>query len=253
MEANGMDHPIVSNLQPTTIVQNSHTKAVYRLAAVAALLIVVMGLTDAFTSMGMEAHDNRTIKITEWFALFQSDWFAAFSRLGVINMITLSLGIPVYLAFNHAFPQHCRARVAFASILFFTGTAIYLASNTVFPLFALSQQYAAAPAAQKLLLEAAGQALLAQGADLTPGTFYGLFFTQVAGLLITSMMLRDNGFGKWAGGLGLVGFALMSVFFILTAFLPEYYGTAMMISAPGGLLLMAYQLMLARRFLLMSK
>jgi hypothetical protein len=240
-------------MEQTISVSGAYSKTLYRVAAIMALLIVLAGLIDAVTSMGMEAQDNRTIAITEWFTLFQTHRFAAFSRLGLINIITLSLGIPIYLAFNQAFRQQRPALAAFASILFFTGTAVYLSSNTVFPLFALSQQYAAAPAAQKPLLEAAGQALLAQGADLTPGTFFGLFFAQAAGLLITSAMLRGPIFSKWAGRAGLAGFSLMSVFFILTAFVPERYDTAMLIAAPGALLMIAYQLILARRFFQLSK
>src|SRR5690606_8908388 len=141
--------------------------------------IVLAGLTDAITSIGITARDNRSVAVVEWFALFQTHPFEAFSLLGVINIVTLSLGIPIYLAIMQAFRRQRPALAAIAVILFITGAAVYLSSNTVFPLFALSRQYTGAPDAQKSLLEAAGQALLAQGADLTPGTFVGLLFTQV--------------------------------------------------------------------------
>jgi hypothetical protein len=218
-----------------------------------ALLIVLAGLIDAITSMGIAARDNRTVQIIEWFTLFQTNRFAAFSSLGVINIITLSLGIPIYLAFNQAYRQERQALAALAAILFFIGTAVYLSSNTVFSLFAVSRQYAASTETQKPLLEAAGRALLAQGADLTPGTFVGLFLAQVAGLLMASMMLSGRVFSKWNGRTGLAGFSLMSVFFILTAFVPQRYDTAMLLAAPGGLFLMAYQTMLARKFFYLGK
>jgi hypothetical protein len=98
------------------------------------------------------------------------------------------------------------------------------------------------------LLEAAGRSLLAQGADLTPGTFMGFFFTQTAGLLITSLMLSGRVFSKWVAMTGLAGYILMSIFFILAAFAPGNYDTAMAFAMPGGLLLLAYQVMLGRRF-----
>jgi hypothetical protein len=230
---------IVSNIQPKTL---------YKVAGTMALLIVLAGLIDAVTSMGMEARDNSTVSIIEWFTLFQTNRFAAFSSLGMINIITLSLSIPIYLAFAQAFRQHRPALAGLASILFFIGTAVYLSSNTVFSLFAISQRYAAAAEAQKPLLEAAGRAVLAQGADLTAGTFVGLFTTQIAGLLITSGMLRGEVFGKWTGLAGLVGFILMIVFFILTAFVPAQYDTALLIAASGALFMLAYQILLARRF-----
>lgn len=235
-------------MEQTMMISNKPWKALYRVAGVMAVLIILAGLTDAITSLGMEARDNSTVSIIDWFALFQTDRFAAFSRLGVINITTLSLCIPIYLAFTQAFRQHRTARATLAFILFFVGTAVYLSSNTVFSLFALSQQYATATETQKPLLEAAGRAVLAQGADLTTGTFVGLFLTQIAGLLITSGMLRGAVFGKWTGWLGLVGFGLMSLFFILTAFVPNHYNTAMLIATPGALFMIAYQVLLAWRF-----
>lgn len=235
-------------MEHTMILPDQQWKALYRVAGVAAVLIVLAGLADALTSLGVEARDNSTISIIEWFALFQTDRFAAFSRLGVINITTLSLGLPMYLAFARAFRPARPAPAMLAAALFFSGTAIYLASNTVFALFALSQQYAAAAEAQKPLLEAAGRALLAQGADLTPGTFVGLFLTQIAGLLVAGLMLREPVFGRWTGRLGLVGFGLMSVFFILTAFVPSQYGAAMGVAAVGALFMIAYQVRLAGRF-----
>lgn len=224
-------------------------KAIYKTAGALALLIALAGMVDALTSnMGIGARENSSIGITEWFALFQANRFSAFSCLGAINMLTLSLAVPIYLALYHTHRQSHPTTAALASILFFVGTAVYLSSNTVFPLFALSEQYAAASAAQKPLLEAAGRALLAQGADLTTGTFMGLLMTQTAGLLITGAMLRGSGFGKWTGGIGLVGFGLTTVFFFLAAFAPENFGAAMLFAMPGGLLLTAYQILLARRF-----
>lgn len=235
-------------MEHTTYVSNTQFSTIYRVAGALAILIVLAGLTDAITSMGAEAQANNTIQISTWFTLFQTNPFEAFSRLGVINMLTLSLSIPIYLAFNQALQKERPLLTAFASLLFFMGTAVYLSSNTVFALFSVSQQYVAASAAQKPLLEAAGQSLLQQGADLTSGTILGLLMTQIAGLLTTSAMARGKVFGKWIGWAGLIGYGIMTVFFILTSFFPTLYDKAMLIAAPGALIMMAYQLMLARKF-----
>lgn len=240
-------------MQQTALHAEPQTKKLYQLAGILALMIMLAGLVDAATSMGIEARDNRTISAIEWFALFQNNRFAAFSSLGLINITTLTLGVPIYLAYTRAFRKDHPALAWFAAILFGAGTAIYLSSNTVFALFAVSNQYAGAPLSQKPLLEAAGQVLLAQGADLTPGTFTGLFLTQIAGILVTTTMLRGTVFSRRTGAAGLVGFSLMVVFFILTAFVPEHYDIAMLIAAPGGLVLIAYQVMLARRFFQLGK
>lgn len=229
-------------------VSDGRWKDFYKLAGTAALLIVLMGLIDTVLSMlGGEARENSAIPVTEWFALFQSHPITALSNLGLINIITQTLGIPVYLALFNA---HRRGNIGFAAlsaILFCMGTAIYISSNTVFSMLALSSQYASATEAQKVLLEAAGRAALAQGADLTPGTFMGFLFTQAAGVIMALVILRGGIFGKWTGWVGLLGFSCMLLFFSLTAFAPALFASAMMIAMPGGLLLMAYQLLVARK------
>jgi hypothetical protein len=226
----------------------------YKIAAIASLLIVLVGLVDIITSMlGGEAQANNTILVEEWFALFQTDRLAALGNLGLFNILTLSLGIPLYLALFNIHKQKHPAMAALAATLFVTGTSIYISSNTVFSMQALSNQYATASEAQKPLLEAAGRALLAQGADLTPGTYMGFLFTQSAGLLMALVLRQSGVFGKIVPWLGVIGFGLMLVFFSIAAFAPGQFNTAMMISAPGGFLLMAYQMMLARKLFQISK
>ena len=223
-------------------------KTFYKVAGTAALLIVLVGLVDTITSMmGGEARGNSTISVVEWFTMFQTSRFSALSALGIFNNFTLSLGIHVYIELYHPQRDQQPGFAMLAALLFFMGTAIYVSSNTIFSMLALSSQYAAAAEAQKPLIEAAGRAALAQGADLTPGTFMGFFFTQTAGVLMALLMLLGKVFGKWTGWIGLAGYVIMLIFFVLTAFAPESFATAMMIAMVGGLLLMAYQIMLGRR------
>ncbi len=229
-------------------------QALYKTAAVLAMLIVLAGLIDTITSMlGGEVRQNSAIGIVEWFSLFQNRPFSAFSYLGLINMVTLSLSAPIFLALCRAHWKTQPAFAALATVFFFMGVAIYISTNTVFSLFALSRQYAAAAEAQKPFLEASGRALLALGADLTPGTFKGFFFTQMAGLLMTGVMLRGRVFGKWTGWFGLAGYILMSIFFVLAAFVPESFNLAVAVSMPGGLLLLAYHILLAKGFFQLSR
>ncbi|HBG74846.1 MAG: hypothetical protein A2X25_07905 [Chloroflexi bacterium GWB2_49_20] len=229
-------------------------KDFYKVAGTMALLIVLVGLVDMITSMlAGEASENSTIGVVEWFKLFQTNRFAALSGLGLINIITLSLDVPVYLALYHVHRRNSPAFAALATILFFIGTAIYISSNTVFSMLALSNQYAVAAEAQMPLLEAAGRAALAQGADLTPGMFMGFFFAQTAGLIMTLVLLQGKVFGKWTAWTGLAGFGLTSIFFVIAAFAPAKFDLAMIFAMFGGLLLMAYHILLTVRFFHLSK
>ena len=228
-------------------------KGFYKFSGVMALLIVLVGLVDIITSLSnSEIQANSAIDIAAWFSLFQTDLLSALGNLGLFNLLTLTLGIPLYLALFNIHKHHHPAFAALAAILFFMGTAIYLSSNTVLSMLALSQQYSTAADAQKTLLEAAGRALLARGADLTPGTFIGFLFTQSAGLMMAFVLWKGCIFSRVTGWLGAAGFGIMLVFFTIAAFVPAQFNTAIMISAPGGLLLMAYQVLLALKFFQLS-
>ena len=228
-------------------------KDFYKLAGIAALLIVLVGVLDIFLSIITgEAKANHIVTVSEWFDLFQSNRISALSNLGLINIITLTLGIPIYLALFNLHRKSNPAFVGLSAIFFFIGTAVYFSSNTIFSMLALSNQYALASEVQKPLLEAAGRAALSMGADLTPGTFMGLLLTQIAGIIITFIMLRGIIFSRWTAGFGLFGYSCMVVFFSITAFVPSIFYTAMMISMLGGLSLMAYHILFARKLIQLS-
>lgn len=227
---------------------HGHWNRLYQLAAVAALLIVGVGLMDAITSMlEGEVRENTAIPVVDWFVLLQTQRLSALGNLGLFNILTLCLGIPLYLALVQLHWTVNPAYAILALILYILGVGIYVSSNTIFSMLALSNQYTIAPATQRPLLEAAGRALLARGADLTPGTFMGFLLTQSAALLMTFVVGRGAIFRPATAWLGMAGFAIMSIFFFMAAFLPAQFATAILISAPGGILLMAYHLLLARR------
>lgn len=229
-------------------------KDFYKVAGMAALLIVLAGLVDIVTSiLGGDTRETSSVSVLEWFTLFQINPFYALSNLGLINIITLTLGVPLYLALYNIHRRDNPAFATLASAFFFMGTAVYISTNTVFSMLALSNRYVAATGFEKILLEAAGRAVLAQGADLTPGTFMGFLFTQTAGLIITIVMLQTGVFSKWTARIGFVGFMFTSIFFILAAFVPTNYGEALIFAMLGGLLLLAYHIMLARRFFQFTK
>ena len=76
-----------------------------------------------------------------------------------------------------------------------------------------------------------------------------LLFTQFATLIMAFVLLNGGIFSKVTAWLGAAGFGLMLVFFTMAAFVPAQFNTAMMISALGGLLLIVYHILIARRLL----
>ena len=221
----------------------------YKVGGAAALLVVLVALLDIVMAMlSGEAVENSRVTIVEWYRLFQNNPLSAFSNLGLFNIIYQALAIPLYLALYHLHRRTYQAYAALAFVLFCVGSTVYFSTNTVFSLFGLSRQYAVAGTeAQKSALIAAGQAALAQGTDLTPSVFLGFFLTEAAGILMAIVVLRGGIFGKLTAWAGILAMGTMLIFNTIAAFLPENFDVAMMLGMFGGLLSMAYYILLARR------
>lgn len=89
--------------------------------------------------------------------------------------------------------------------------------------------------------------MLAQGEDLTAGTFMGFFFPSVASIVMAMVMLRNRIFSKLTALAGILGFGLLLIFVICVAFVPAIFDVAMIFAMGGGLLSMAWNILVARR------
>jgi hypothetical protein len=229
-------------------------KSFFRLAGFCAVLIVLMGLTDVvLSSTAGEVTVNSLVPAKDWFEMFQLRPISAFSNLGMINLINLTLEIPIFLALVYAQRKSYPAFGLLAVILFLVGVVVYYSSNTVLPMYGLSREYFLAGEVEKPLIEAAGRALLSRGADLGLGTFPGFLLSQSAGLLIGFILLKTKFLGILASWIAIAGYSFMLAFFIISAFNPARFNLAMILSAPGGLLLMAFHVFIALKFFQLSK
>lgn len=77
--------------------------------------------------------------------------------------------------------------------------------------------------------------------------------TPLWGTLTVLGLLCGGFFGKWTAWLGLFGFSSMLVFFPIATFAPAQFTLAMLISMFGGLALMDYHVLLARRMVQFTK
>jgi len=111
----------------------------------------------------------------------------------------------------------------------------------------LSGKYAVASEAQKTLLAATGEAMLARGAHGSLGVFFGFLLPTQAALLMSMVMLQGRMFGKVNSYVGIVGNALMVVYIMVVTFAPAVKEMAMAFAMPGGLLLVAWMIMLTIR------
>jgi hypothetical protein len=226
-------------------------KGLYKLGGVTALIVVVGPLAEVLIGFlpGVARLTQQTVSVIDWFTLFQNHWFLGLRNLGLLNIIGAALLAPTIFAIYFALRRDNEAYGAFGTILFFVGMAVYLASNRAFSMLSLSGQYARATTdAQRSLLTAAGQAMLAEGQSRA-----GIPLIEFASLVISLVMLRGKVFSKATAYAGILGNVLLIIFEIILAFVPTLLHVGLVIAGGGGLAIMIWYLLIGRRLLQLGR
>jgi len=222
----------------------------YTVAGTAMLFSVLVVVAEILIGFLPEAAyaAQRTVTVTDWFMLFQNNWFLGLRNLGLLNLIGATLLTPAFLAMYLALRRESEPWSALGAILFFMGLTVYLASNRAFAMFSLSGQYAsAATDAQKSLLIAAGQTMLVEGSNRV-----GLFLIEAGGLVLSAVMVRSKIFSKATATAGVVGNGLMIVLEMILAFAPGWFNVWLIVAMCGGVSIMAWYLLVGRRLFLLG-
>ncbi|HVN54918.1 MAG TPA: hypothetical protein VMT46_11360 [Anaerolineaceae bacterium] len=219
-----------------------------RIGGAAALGGVLVGLVEISITF-LPGGNTVQNSVVDWFHLFQANWFMGLRDLGLLNILFNTLGI---LTFFGLYAAHRDDRnqpyAALALLVAFLGIAVFFATNRAFAMLDLSRQYAAVEsAAQRAMLEAAGQSMLSVGRSHSPGTFLGFFFLEAAGVLFSLVMLRGQLFSRVTAWVGILGFGCLLVFEILSSFIAGLNGATMLLAIAAGLLTMTWNVLIARR------
>jgi hypothetical protein len=231
--------------------EESDWKNLYTIAGIAALLALAANLLDIVVGMGeTELVASGSQSALDWFAFYQENWLKGLYMLGILNLVYGTCLIPVYMGLYAAHRRTHGLYAALALSVYFIGMAVYMANNAAIPMLVLSGKYAAAAGdAQRALLAAAGEAVLASGEDFTPGAFPGMFFEIIAAVAMALVMLRGSVFAKRTAWIGLIGFTLLTLFTIWATFVPVLYAVAFYgFGMVGGLFVLAWFVLVARRF-----
>ena len=222
-------------------------QGIYKVGGIAALIVVLAALIDVFSTLlpgGYLSIDTTT----DWFVLFQHNWLHGLRDLGLLDILVTTLNIPIFFALYGVHRRVNGPFAAFAAILSFVGTAVFISNNVAFPMLVLSGKYATASTEiQKSMIEAAGQALLARGEHSSAGTFMGYLFTNVAAITMSVVMLRSKIFSKLTAWAGILGFSTLLTFNFFAAFTPQIYDTVLIFAGVGGLLFMVAYALIAKR------
>jgi hypothetical protein len=163
----------------------------YRSGGIAALLITVL-LLGEIAVYAMWARPETALK---HFELIQQNWLAGLLTLDLLGAISYVLFIPTILALYVALRPLSEAMTAVATALFFVGIADFFATNTAFPVLALSNQYAAATTdAARASTLAAGEAMFALFNENAFLVSYVL--VSASWSMIGAVMLRSSLFGR---------------------------------------------------------
>ncbi len=229
---------------------NGHSKwnSIYKIGGAAALSAVLVGLLEiaiTFLPGGNALQET----VLDWFMLFKENWFLGLRNLGLLNILLNTLAILAYFALYAAHREDPnQPYAALAMIISFLGIGVFLATNRAFPMLALSKQYEVATTdAQRAMLEAAGQSMLSVGESHTPGTFLGFLLSEVAGVVISIVMLRGKIFSKVTAYAGIFGFGILLVFEFFSSFVSGLSEVTMVLAMLGGVLSMVWYILIARR------
>ncbi len=233
-------------MAPVTKTDNADStyKGLYRLGGVAALIAAALTLGEVI----LLALYPLPGTIQDWFMLFQRNRLLGLLDLWGLEVPMYAMFAIVFLALYIALRRADKGLMAIALIFAILGIGVFLATNNPFSMLSLSNQHAAATTdAERSTLLAAGQALLANTSQRAVGGFnMGLFLVSIAGLIISSVMLRSDTFRKSIAYVGILAHALSLADYLREA-LTSSAVVALLIILPNALLLVTWLGLVGRR------
>lgn len=244
-----MKNQNISKIDITT----SEMKGLFIVGGVTAFLTVFVAFCEMFITF-LPGGNIPVVTVIDWFNQLQSNWFLGLRNLGLLNIFMFTLGIPMYFALYMAHNKVSKSTAALSIIISYIGVAVFFATNRAFSLLDLSSQYAQATSdAQRSIIMAAGQAMLAVGRSHSPGTFMSFIFGEMAGVLMSIVILRGKLFSKVTAISGIIGFSLLLLFEVSTVFIPMLKDVAMIFAIGGGLLNIVWLVLIGRGFILLEQ
>lgn len=223
-------------------------RTLYAIGAIAGALGIAALLFDIGLAMVPGwGTDSVPSSVTGWFAQFESKPWLAIRNLDLLNVTVSLVTLPLYLAVAASLRRE-QPGIAFLGMTFvLIGTALFASANAALPLWGLSQQHMLATGAgERAAIEAAAIGLLARGAHGSAGAFGGFLISELGTLLVAGSMIGGRVFSRPTALLGVMGAVSLIAYSVLMTFGAVPQATAMALAAPGGILMIAWQVSLVR-------
>jgi hypothetical protein len=186
--------------------------------------------------------------VAGWFSLLQASPLAGLILLNFFDIVNYLLVGLIYLGLWAALEKVNRRTMTLAVALSFPGIAVYCVSNRAFAIYSSSGQYASAiTAEERSIILAAGEKMLAMNRfSLDSGAGLGFILVNLAGLIIATVMLRSELFGRVTAVIGILANVLGLSAILTLAFAPPMTFIPLSASAP---FLLVWYLLIAWKLL----
>jgi hypothetical protein len=220
-------------------------RSIYLIGAIATIIVLCGIVLDMIVGSIVTGGDISSLPQTaiDRFNQFKNNWILGLYSLDLLNVIIQIITIPSIFAIYIAHKRTDNGYALLALILFLIGTTVFISGNIALPMFELSEKYFSAISdAQKNLIAAAGESMLAKGTHGSLGVFIGFALPTFSSILISHVMIKGQIITKATSYIGFVGNILLLLYIVLVTFYPATEKVAVMIAMPGGLLVMAWMI-----------
>jgi hypothetical protein len=219
-------------------------KNLYNLGSAAAFIVAVLTLGEVISL----AFYPQPGTVSGWFMLFQSNLIIGLLDFWGLEVPMYAMFIMVFLALYAVLRKASEGLMAIALTFALLGIGIFFATNNPFSMLSLSNQYSAATTdAQRSTLLAAGQAVLAGTNQRAVGGFnMGLFMVSVAGLIVSTVMLRSTSLSRVTAYVGILAYTLSLADYLRQALTTSVIITLLVI-LPNVLFLVIWFILVGRR------
>jgi hypothetical protein len=231
--------------------EENQWKKIYFLGGCATLIVFALTLFDI--TIGIIISKDLTLlpqTAIERFLEFKGNWLIGLYHLDMLNVLISVIMIPIFFAIYAAHREIEKAIASLVLIFFIIGTVIFISTNTALPMLELSGKYSSTiNEMQKGFYIAAGEALLVRGEHGSPGVFIGFILLSFSNILVSIVMIKARKFDIKIGVIGIIGNFSLMTYIVLVTFFPTIKNVAIQIAAPGGILVLAWYLLVAKKLI----
>lgn len=173
----------------------------------------------------------------ETFRVLQENKIVGLLRLDLLTVVAMPFYFALFLGLYAALSRVNLVTAALSTGLVFVGVTLFLTTPSVFSLAYLSDQFASATTeAQQSVYLAAGEAMIASDMWHSTAALMAGLFVQIAGVLISVVMLHGRVFSKLTAYIGLLTFGLDLAHILVGLFSAGFGFVLMAIAGPLYLL-----------------